>query len=161
MDTICGTGAAYPSGAPEVTSQPVVSRVRVAGSVVFCVVSWRSLFFFHSPGYCIVLIRFTDLITPLVSSNSFNKYAKQNCSGFTYVAIPESFHLFYCDICVLCNLIYYNYWYNVLSNNSRFISRILFTIIRSPGCVILRICVVIDQCVILLFLAFGNLIRCM
>jgi hypothetical protein len=68
--TILGAGTAYPSGAPEFIS--CFRGVRVARSLVFCVVFCSSLFFpFH---LVIVLsgLRFMDSdYLPLVSSNSF------------------------------------------------------------------------------------------
>jgi hypothetical protein len=59
-----GAGTAYPSRTPEII--PGFCGVRVARSLVFCVVFCRSLF---------VLLSFFDLrilITPLVSSKSSN-----------------------------------------------------------------------------------------
>ena len=66
-----GAGTAYPSGAPEFT--PVLSGVRVTRSLVLyvCFVD-RCLFFvfFFLAIVFSVLLRYTILITPLLSSNS-------------------------------------------------------------------------------------------
>jgi hypothetical protein len=62
--TTCGTGTAYPSGASQ-----MFSGVRVARSLVFCVMFCKSLFvilsFFLLAIVLSVLHRFTLLITPL------------------------------------------------------------------------------------------------
>jgi hypothetical protein len=75
---INGAGTTYPSGAPEFT--PVFfSRIRVARSLVFCVVFCRSLFILFW-GQCVVrpssysfwlpLWYLQTLLLPLISSNS-------------------------------------------------------------------------------------------
>jgi len=60
-----GSAIAYHSG--DLNSHPNLSGVRVAESVLFCVLLCRTLFHFWSL-YC-VPFKFQLLITPLVSSN--------------------------------------------------------------------------------------------
>ena len=64
-------GIAYPSGAPGFI--PIFSGVRVARSLVFCVMFRRSLFVrlsFYIWTLCCLSFDIRLLITPLVSSNS-------------------------------------------------------------------------------------------
>ena len=66
-----GAGDAYPSGAPVFT--PDISGVRVARSLLFCVVFYNSvlvLFFLFWSLYCLFLI------SPLVSSNFLQIFNK-------------------------------------------------------------------------------------
>jgi len=75
----CGSGTAYPSEAPEFT--PSFSGLRVARSLVFCVVFCRSLFallsfFFWS--LCCLSFNLQLLITLLISSNFSYILNKQN-----------------------------------------------------------------------------------
>ena len=69
-----GTGTAYPSGA--LSSTPDFNGVRVARSLVFCVMFCRSLYvllsFFFWP-LCCLSFDLRILITPLVSSNSSSR----------------------------------------------------------------------------------------
>jgi hypothetical protein len=78
----CGTGSANPPKLPSLHS--VFSGVRVALSLVFCVVFCRSLFvllsFFFWPLYCLFVFDLRTLITPLVSSNS-------SCTSFFVLCI--------------------------------------------------------------------------
>jgi hypothetical protein len=66
-----GAGTAYPSGVPEFI--PCFCGVRVARSLVFCVMFCRSLFvlltFFFWPLYCMSFFDLQYLITPLVTPN--------------------------------------------------------------------------------------------
>jgi len=66
----CGTGTAYPSGAPEFKSVFIV--VRVTQSLVLCVMFCRSSFvllpFFFWPLCCLFFFDIRFLITPLASS---------------------------------------------------------------------------------------------
>ena len=83
-----GTGTAYPSGAPEFTSD--FSGIRVAHSLIFCVVFCRSL----------SLLWFL-IITSLVSSNiSYNNVtplpvenAKITCSDNVLAAFGKIFYI--------------------------------------------------------------------
>jgi len=73
-DATNGAGTAYSSGAPHITS--VFSGVRVARSLVFCVVVYcRSLFvllsFFFCPLCCLSFFDLWIFITPLVSLKYF------------------------------------------------------------------------------------------
>jgi hypothetical protein len=69
MDATSRAGSSYPSGVPEFTHG--FSEVRVAGSLVFCLVSCRLLLvllsFFFWPLYCLSAFELRLLITPLVS----------------------------------------------------------------------------------------------
>ena len=70
-------GTGYPSGAPDFTT--CFSGVRVARSLVFCVILCRSLFvllcLFTWPLYCLFVFDLRLLITPLMSS-SFSQHQK-------------------------------------------------------------------------------------
>jgi hypothetical protein len=57
MGATSGTGTALPTGAPELT--PVFSGVRVARSLVFCIVFCRSLFVLFVL-FLLVILRLTD-----------------------------------------------------------------------------------------------------
>ena len=83
----CGAGTAYSSGAPELTLG--FSGVRVARSVVFCVMFCLSLFvslsFSFWPLCCMSFFAFPFLNTPLVSSSfsykrSYWKVEKVECN---------------------------------------------------------------------------------
>jgi hypothetical protein len=56
MGVTSGSGNGYPFGAPEFT--PVFSEIRIARSLVFCVVNYISLFVLLSSsfGHCVVLL---------------------------------------------------------------------------------------------------------
>ena len=90
----CGAGIAYPSGAPEFT--PYISGVRIARSLIFCVVFYRSLFvylwFFYWSLYCTSVLDLRLLITPFVSSN-FSYFSPLNILWihlrFTYLSKNE------------------------------------------------------------------------
>jgi len=73
MDTTCGAGTAYPSGALEFI--PGFSGIRVARSLVFCEMFCRSLFvllsFFFWPLHCLSFFDLRFLVIPLVSSNFY------------------------------------------------------------------------------------------
>jgi hypothetical protein len=66
-----GAGTSYPSRAPAFTAD--FSEVRVAWSLVFCVMFCRSLFvllsFFPWPLYCLPFFDVRLLVTPLASSS--------------------------------------------------------------------------------------------
>jgi hypothetical protein len=71
MYITCGAGTANPSGAPEFT--PVFSGVRVARSLLFCIMFCRSLFirlyFFFWPFCCLSFFDLRLLVTSLISLN--------------------------------------------------------------------------------------------
>jgi len=75
-----GTGTAYPSGAPEFI--PDFSRVRVAQSLVFCVVFCRSLSFYFY--FWLPLWYLQNNVTPLPVEN-----AEITCSDYVLAAYDK------------------------------------------------------------------------
>jgi len=87
MRSICNRLEELLSLPEHMNSHPVFSGVCVARSLVFCAMLCRSLFvLFHLAIVLYVLLRFTLLITPLVSSN----FSYTNTSHFCHTAGESS-----------------------------------------------------------------------